>query len=143
MKELIRHIIKEETNRKTRMVKIIKDLGINKTIKMVGGFNRFIKKMDINDPMDYLNLFNGMNKVRSEDLNYCFLYYFNPNNNIMVINPKLDKVFINQYEIWNVLRSEFDLNNNEALDIVTKWLEDEYNIGNYLIIVSNNLATIK
>ena len=60
-----------------------------------------------------------------------------------MITPKLSKVFINQYEIWNVLRREFALNNNEALDIVTKWLEDEYNIGNYLIIVSNHLNTIK
>ncbi len=50
MKELIRHIIKEETNRKTRMVKIINNMGIDKTIEMIGGFDKFEKIMDINDP---------------------------------------------------------------------------------------------
>jgi len=43
MKELIKHIIKEETNRKVRIYNMIKDLGIEKTIEMSGGFDRFIK----------------------------------------------------------------------------------------------------
>lgn len=143
LQENIKKVLKEETNRKVRIHNMIKDIGIEKTIKMAGGFNRFMKKTDINDPIDYLNLFNGMDKVPSEDLNHTFLYYFNPNNNIIIIIPKLSKVFINQYEIWNVLIREFGLNNSETLDIVTKWLEDEYNTGGYSLAVSNHLNTIK
>jgi hypothetical protein len=143
MKELIRHIIKEETNRKTRMVKIINNMGIDKTIEMMGGFDKFEKIMDINDPMDYLHLFNGMDEVESKQYEGSFIYRFNPKRNIMMVNPNTEKVYINAREIWNVLRREFDLNNNEALDAVNKWLKDDYNIEDFMLIVSSALDTIK
>ncbi len=143
MKELIRHIIKEETNRKTRMTKIINNMGIDKTIEMIGGFDKFEKIMDINDPMDYLHLFNGMDEVESKQYEKSFIYRFNPKRNIMMVRPNIERVYINQYEIWNVLRREFDLNNNEALDAVNKWLKDDYNIEDFMLLVSSALDTIK
>jgi hypothetical protein len=143
MKELIRHIIKEETNRKTRMVKIINNMGIDKTIEMIGGFDKFEKIMDINDPMDYLHLFNGMDEVESKQYEKSFIYRFNPKRNIMMVNPNIERVYINQYEIWNVLRREFDLNNNEALDAVNEWLKDEYGVEDFMLLVSSALDTIK
>ena len=143
MKELIRHIIKEETNRKTRMVKIINNIGIDKTIEMIGGFDKFEKIMDINDPMDYLHLFNGMDEVESKQYEKSFIYRFNPKRNIMMVNPNVERVYINQYEIWNVLRREFVLNNNEALDAVNEWLKDEYGVEDFMLLVSSALDTIK
>ena len=143
MKELIRHIIKEETNRKTRMVKIINNMGIDKTIEMIGGFDKFEKIMDINDPMDYLHLFNGMDEVESKQYEKSFIYRFNPTRNIMMVNPNVERVYINQYEIWNVLRREFVLNNNEALDAVNEWLKDEYGVEDFMLLVSSALDTIK
>ena len=143
MKELIRHIIKEETNRKTRMVKIINNMGIDKTIEMIGGFDKFEKIMDINDPMDYLHLFNGMDEVESKQYEKSFIYRFNPKRNIMMVNPNVERVYINQYEIWNVLRREFVLNNNEALDAVNEWLKDEYGVEDFMLLVSSALDTIK
>ena len=143
MKELIRHIIKEETNRKTRMVKIINNMGIDKTIEMIGGFDKFEKIMDINDPMDYLHLFNGMDEVESKQYEKSFIYRFNPKRNIMMVRPNIERVYINQYEIWNVLRREFDLNNNEALDAVNEWLKDEYGVEDFMLLVSSALDTIK
>jgi hypothetical protein len=125
------------------MHNLIKSIGVLDVIEMVGGFVRFEKIMDINDPMDFLHLFNGMDKVRSEDFNWSFLYRFNPNRNVMVFNPKLRKVYINQYEIWEILRREFDLNNHEALDTVNKWLKDEYNIDDVMLIISVNLNNIR
>lgn len=143
MKELIRHIIKEETNRKTRMVKIINNMGIDKTIEMIGGFDKFEKIMDINDPMDYLHLFNGMDEVESKQYEKSFIYRFNPKRNIMMVNPNTEKVYINAREIWNVLRREFVLNNNEALDAVNEWLKDEYGVEDFVLLVSSALDTIK
>ena len=143
MKDLIRHIIKEETNRKTRMVKIINNMGIDKTIEMIGGFDKFEKIMDINDPMDYLHLFNGIDEVESKQYEKSFIYRFNPKRNIMMVRPNIEKVYINQYEIWNVLRREFDLNNNEALDAVNEWLKDEYGVEDFMLLVSSALDTIK
>jgi len=139
MKEIIRHILKEETNRKTRMVKIISDIGIQNTLEMVGGFDKFEKIMNINDPMDYLRLFNGMDKVKSKDYDKFFLYRFNPKHNIMMVNPLMRRVYINETEIWYILRREFALNNNEARYTVDRWLKEEYGIENHVLVVANSL----
>ena len=139
MKEIIRHILKEETNRKTRMVKIISDIGIQNTLEMVGGFDKFEKIMNINDPMDYLRLFNGMDKVKSKDYDKFFLFRFNPKHNIMMVNPLMRRVYINETEIWYILRREFALNNNEARYTVDRWLKEEYGIENHVLVVANSL----
>ena len=129
----------QETNRKTRMVKIISDLGIQNTIEMVGGFDKFEKIMDINDPMDYLRLYNGMDKVQSKEYERFLLYRFNPKRNIMMVNPLISRVYINEDEIWRILRREFDLNNDEARYTVERWLKEEYNIETHVLIVATSL----
>jgi hypothetical protein len=42
MKELIRHILKEE-NRLSKITKMIDNIGLSQTIKSLGGYNNFIK----------------------------------------------------------------------------------------------------
>ena len=43
MRDLIRQIIKEESDTQTKLLNVIEKSGIKQTIKMVGGYNRFDK----------------------------------------------------------------------------------------------------
>ncbi len=40
MKELIRHIIKEETSRKTKLLKMVDSIGVLNTADVVGGVEK-------------------------------------------------------------------------------------------------------
>ena len=55
MKELIRHILKEETSTQKKLVSIINKLGFDKAIRAVGGWDNFQKIMK-----DYDYLTNNM-----------------------------------------------------------------------------------
>ena len=128
MKELIRHIIKEETNRKTKIHNMIKNLGVTNAINMVGGFDRFMEKMDINYPMDFLHLFDDLEVVQSKERPDLTLFRYEPRNNIMVYDRKNKTVYINYYEIWLVLEDHFALNYTEMQRFTKKWLDEVYNL---------------
>jgi hypothetical protein len=56
MKQLIRHILKEE-NRLSKITKMIDNIGLSQTIKSLGGYNNFINLIP-----DYFN--NKSNKIK-------------------------------------------------------------------------------
>lgn len=128
MKELIRHILKEETNRKTMIRKMIKDLGIGNTTIIMGGVGIFMKKMDINDPMGFLHLFDDLNVVQSTENPDYILFRYEPKKNLMVYDKKNKTVYINYYEIWSVLQDFFGLNFTETQQLTMTWLDEVYNL---------------
>ena len=128
MKELIKQIIKEETNRKVRIHNMIKDLGTTNIINMVGGFDRLMEKMDINDPMDFLHLFDGMEVDQSEKNKDWTLFRYKPKHNLMIHDRKEDKVYINYDEIWLILQDFFGLNYSQIEQLTKEWLSEVYNL---------------
>jgi len=128
LQENIRRVLREETNRKTRIHKMIKDLGVEKTINMTGGFDRFIKKMDINDPMEFLNMFNDLDVVQSEENPNWTLFRYKKYENSMIYNRENDEVYIDYYRIWSVLSNNFGLNFDETQSLTETWLGEVYNL---------------
>lgn len=59
MKKLIKQIIKEESATQTKLLKAIEKFGILQTIKMVGGYNMFVKFLpdyfDKNNKIELIN----------------------------------------------------------------------------------------
>jgi len=49
MKEHIRHILREETSRQTKLIHMITNLGLTNTAKAVGGYNRLVKALEGTD----------------------------------------------------------------------------------------------
>jgi len=137
MKELIKHILTEETNLKTRIHNIIKNLGIRRTMKIFGGNDRFMKKMDINTPMDYLHLFDDLDVAQSEENPDWSLFRYKPKNNLMVYDRNKDKVYINYDEIWSVLYKSFGLSYSEIEELTERWLSEVYNLSGVTIAWNN------
>jgi len=107
---------------------MIKDLGVEKTINMTGGFDRFIKKMDINDPMEFLNMFNDLDVVQSEENPNWTLFRYKKYENSMIYNRENDEVYIDYYRIWSVLSNNFGLNFDETQSLTETWLGEVYNL---------------
>ena len=137
MKELIKHILTEETNLKTKIHKFIKNLGIRDTMKIFGGNDRFMKKMDINTPMDFLHLFDDLEAAQSEERPNWTLFRYKPKNNLMVYDRNKDNVYINYDEIWSVLYKSFSLTYSEIEELTERWLSEVYNLSGVTIAWNN------
>jgi len=145
MKERIRHILREERSIQNRVMTMIKDLGVEKTFQMVGGFDNFKKIMNIETPMDYLHLFNGMTPIESEEISGLYKYPYKENHNLMVFSYIVNRLYIDDAKIVDVLRDDFELNNNDAINYLYDWLGQEYNLKDFMIIstTSKHLNEIK
>jgi hypothetical protein len=95
LEENIRKVLREETNFKTKIHKTIKYIGIIDTMKIVGGDDRFMKKMDIESPSDFLHLFDDLDTVQSENNSDWNLFRYKPKNNLMTYDRNNNKVYIN------------------------------------------------
>lgn len=151
MKELIRYILKEETSLKHRVENLFKNIGLIGTLNIVGGFERFKKIMNIETPMDYLRLFEGMDSaslsegeaLEDEPIVYDF-YRFKKGNNFMVTynhwSSGEKRVILHWEIIWDVLQDNFGLTYSEANELLTRWVDDVYNFENFYVDTSAALT---
>ncbi len=127
MKELIRHILKEETL-KHNLKQQIKDYGIKDAAELVGGMDGFLSIMNIESPMDFLHLFDDLDQVQSKERKDWTLFRYKPKHNLMIYDRKNGDVYINYYDIWSVLEDHFGLKYSEIQQLTMKWLSEVYNL---------------
>jgi len=76
MKKLIRQILKEESSTQTKLLNAIEKLGILQTIKMVGGYEMFVKFLpdyfDKNNKIELINEFVEKNQQVEEGPIYLY-----------------------------------------------------------------------
>ena len=116
-------------------VKILKgyfnDMGVEETIKMIGGVKNFRNVFNINSYEDYLHLFDDLEDAQATDLWKFKLYRYKPGNNIITYNTTENRVGISDNEILNVLDSDLlGLSPvvNYAKVTIQTWLKEVYNI---------------
>jgi hypothetical protein len=127
MKQLIKTILKEESL-KQDLRQSVKDFGWESTASMVGGTEELAKLAFNNDPMEFLNLFNDLDIVRSKERKYWTLFRYEKGNNIMVYDRKYKEVYVNTNEIWLLLTEGFNLNYHETEQLTQRWLSDTYKL---------------
>jgi hypothetical protein len=127
MKQLIKTILKEESL-KQDLRQSVKDFGWESTASMVGGTEELAKLAFNNDPMEFLNLFNDLDIVRSKERKYWTLFRYEKGNNIMVYDRKNKEVYVNTNEIWLLLTEGFNLNYHETEQLTQRWLSDTYKL---------------
>lgn len=49
-----------------KLEKVLKQTGVGKTIKLLGGWENFCEILNIETPMDFLHLFDDLEQVKSE-----------------------------------------------------------------------------
>ena len=81
-----------------------------------------------NDPMEFLNLFNDLDVVQSEEEPDWTLFRYKPKENLMIYDRKNNYVYINYDDIWSVLEDKFGFNYDETQELTQRWLDEVYNL---------------
>jgi len=130
-------IIITENQLKDNIINLIKSEGWKETCQMLGLSGKELAEMFFNnDPMEFLNIYNDLNAVKSEEDPNYILFRYKKGNNIMVYNRKNEDVFINYNEIWPVLRMEFGLEWNAIKPLIEKWLSKVYDMRGVTIYLN-------
>ena len=127
MEKLIRKILKEESLKQT-LKDQVKKFGWKDAAELVGDGEILVKLGFNNDPMEYLNLFNDLDVVQSEEKRNWTLFRYKKRDNLMVYDRKSKNVCINYYTIWLVLEDHFDLKYSEIRQLTEEWLGEVYNL---------------
>ena len=112
---------------KEKLQTIVKKYGWDGGVMSVGEKN-LVKLGFNNDPMEFLNLFNDLDIVQSEEKPHWTLFRYKPKENLMIYDRKNDYVFIDYDKIWSVLRNNFGLNYGETQELTKIWLAEVYNL---------------
>ena len=138
-------LIKENVSLKEKLLGLIKKVGFESVVRVVGSLDKTFEIFDIKEPMDFLNLFNDLDVVQSEEEPNWVLYRYKKGHNFMIYNRKTDYVFINYDEIWSVLEDKFDINFGDIINVVETWLSEVYDlkgITTYNHIIGTHNTTI-
>ena len=117
-----------KNNLKEKLKGLINKVGFESTVRVVGSLDKTFEIFDIKEPMDFLNLFNDLESVQSEERENWILYRYKKGHNLMNSNRKNNYVYINYDEIWSVLEDKFRLNDPKTQKLIGRWLDEVYNL---------------
>jgi hypothetical protein len=121
-------LIKENVSLKEKLLGLIKKAGFTSTTRVVGSLDNLFKIFDIKEPMDFLNLFNDLESVQSEEELNWVLYRYKKGHNVMIYDRKYGYISISYDDIWSVLEDNFGLNYTEIQKLIRVWLGEDYNL---------------
>jgi hypothetical protein len=117
-----------KNNLKEKLKDLIKKVGFESTVRVVGSLDKTFEIFDIKEPMDFLHLFDDLESVQSEEQEYWTLYRYKKGHNFMIYNRKNEYVYISFNDIWSVLEDNFGLNYSETEELTKVWLDEVYNL---------------
>ena len=120
--------LNESISLREKLLGLIKKVGFESVVKIVGSLDKTFEIFDIKKPMDFLNLFNDLDVVQSEEQEHWTLYRFKKGHNFMVYDRKNDYVYFDYEEIWSVLEDKFELKRTEIKELTQIWLDLVYNL---------------
>jgi hypothetical protein len=117
-----------------KLKSMVKQYGLIKSSKSVGGPKNLAKLGFNNDPMEFLNLFNDLNIVQSEEDHSLTLFRYEKGINMMIYDKENRGVenrgvYVNYDDIWLFLRGGFGLNYEEIQEVIKDWLDEVYNLS--------------
>ena len=115
-------------NKVEKLKGLIKTNGVNRVIDLMGGFDTFCKVMNIEGPMDFLQLFDDLEVVQSEENQNLTLFRYKKGNNLMIYERRIEVVYISYREIWSFLVDKIGLNDSETQSLTQEWLGEVYNL---------------
>jgi hypothetical protein len=138
MKHIIKKILKEESLKQT-LKQQVKEFGFKDIAELVGGAENLVKLGFNNDPMEFLNMFNDLDVVQSEEMEDWTLFRYRKHKNLMVYDRENDEVYVNHYKIWLFLEDGFGLTYDETQSLIETWLDEVYNLKGITTIILNNI----
>ena len=124
---IVKKVIKENSLRQDLIQKIKED-GLKSVSGFVGGIDNLKKLVGIESPIDFLNLFNDLDVIDSEEKPNLTLFRYEIGNNLMVYDDEFDFVYINYSIIWSFLEKVFGFNYSEIQEVTQEWLSEAYDL---------------
>ena len=110
------------------LINVYKTDGWKSAVDLVGSPKNLMKVLKIKTPMDFLNLFNDLNVVQSEEIPDWTLFRYEKGKNMVVYVKKNGSVYVNYDNIWSFLRDNFGLKYSEIQGLIKDWFGETYNL---------------
>jgi len=110
---------------------VFKKSGVEKTVKMLGGWANFRNIFNIKSYVDYLHLFDDLEEVQSTENPKFQLYRHTPGKNIIIYNTTENRVGISDNEIISIIEGDllgYSPMVKNTREIIQTWLNEVYNI---------------
>lgn len=129
----------QQDDLKSILKDLIKDSGIRRASKIVNGLENLFKVFDIKTPMDFLNLFNDLEIVESQENPHYTLFRYRPGHNIIVLSTEYVKsgtsgsngyVGIIWDDVWEILWNDFNMKQSDIVKLTLQWIKDAYHLDN-------------
>jgi hypothetical protein len=126
---IVKRVIKEEKSSKQDVLKkhVLK-YGWEEVAERMGGFDNLYRIGFNNDYNEFLNLFNNLEVIQSEQRPDWMLYRFEKDKNIMAYDKKNRYVYINYNVLWSFFQRGIGINYNVTQVIMKTWLGEDYNL---------------
>jgi len=135
-------VLSENKSKENVVRKMFEDLGISRTIKLMGGIDAYCKKYKINTLMEYLQslpkmeFFPPVNESQRE-LGWKVLKFKKEGFAYFIYEPKDDFLNMNYEEIVSPIEKHFKIDFNNFMsfkDVVKEWLSKEYDINGVKVV---------
>ena len=124
MKQLIRHILKEE-NLKSELKQMVKSDGWESTYPLIGGPETLAELAYDNDPMEFIDSL-GLKKL--EKVDFGWVSFKNHDDDVfLTVYPGLNISEVKN-EISEFLIYGFKLNRHEVMKVIKEWLFDRHGL---------------
>ena len=132
---IVKRVIKEDTHKTNKGKSYVYDLltkkRYEKTLKIVGGIDNFVKILELNSPDDFLKLFDNLkSEVYEKNPQWSFLTDHNGTKiiGIQTYPSGNRRVSFNNRILGGVLSYVLGVPPYKVDDILIKWLKDTYGI---------------
>ena len=125
------------------LINILKTDGLESAADLVGGSKNLMKLLKIKTPMDFLNLFNDLDIVQSEQRPHWTLFRYVKGKNMVVYDKKNEYTYVNYDDIWSFLENNFGLNYIEIQGVMKEWLSEVYNLRGVTPIPGDLIVVIE
>ena len=114
---------------------VIKEEGIKSAAKLVNGIENLFKVFEITTPIQFLNLYNDLEMVNSEENSNHILFRYIPGHNIMLKTGP--HVGISWDDVWEILwsRHYFKMENDQIKKLTLQWIHDTYNLNDVKVTI--------
>ena len=117
---------------KDKVKKMVKNIGWKQASDVVGGVKNLTKLGFNNNPMEFLNIFNDLDVVQSEEEKNCTLFRYETTKNVFIYDREVNEIYVNDGVIWDALERGFGISYYDVISLIKVWLREVFGLKEYI-----------